>query len=275
MNRQQLTYLRVVALIMAGLVASLTIGNLFTIATKGISVTLPSEEEIQWSIDPLQKEILFRTSFSVRNQGAYDIRDIDITAQLVKNDKTRLFSYEKQDLVVLRGTNTTFDLLIPIDLDTISFVDWFSLIYKNTTLQLLLDIDALYMYGLVEFTANEAIDIPWSQPPLNISDNGTIQAGIQGLCTIFNITENNSIMSISDVFSLLSIPELYYSSGNGFVFNLTITSYSETLKNITCQIITPLLIVNGSFEFTASFLVGFEENTPVFRIQEVGIEYVA
>lgn len=275
MNRQQLTYLRVVALIMAGLVASLTIGNLFTIATKGISVTLPSEEEIQWSIDPLQKEILFRTSFSVRNQGAYDIRDIDITAQLVKNDKTRLFSYEKQDLVVLRGTNTTFDLLIPIDLDTISFVDWFSLIYKNTTLQLLLDIDALYMYGLVEFTANEAIDIPWSQPPLNLSDNRTIQTGIQGLCTLFNITQNKSITTVSDIFSLFSIPEFYYSSGNGFVFNLTITTYSETLKNITCQIITPLLIVSGAFEFTVSFLVGFEGNNPVFRIQEVGIEYVA
>jgi len=275
MNRQQLTYLRVVALIMAGLVATLTIGNLFTIATKAISVTLPTEDEIEWSIDPLQKEILFRTSFSVNNQGVYDIRDIDISAQLVKKDRTPLVSYEKQDLVVLRGTNTTFDLLIPIDLDTISFFDWFSLIYKNTTLQLLLDIDALYMFGLVEFTANEAIDIPWSQPPLNLSDNRTIQTGIQGLCTLFNITQNKSITTLSDIFSLFSIPEFYYSSGNGFVFNLTITTYSETLKNITCQIITPLLIVSGAFEFTVSFLVGFEGNNPVFRIQEVGIEYVA
>jgi len=139
---------------------------------------------------------------------------------------------------------------------------------------LLLDIDALYMFGLVEFTANEAIDIPWSQPPLNLSDNRTIQTGIQGLCTLFNITQNKSITTLSDIFSLFSIPEFYYSSGNGFVFNLTITTYSETLKNITCQIITPLLIVSGAFEFTASFLVGFEGNNPVFRVQEIGIEYV-
>jgi hypothetical protein len=130
------------------------------------------------------------------------------------------------------------------------------------------------MYGLVEFTANEAIDIPWSQPPLNLSDNRTIQAGIQGLCTLFNITKNVSIGSLSDIFSLFSLPEFFYSSGNGFVFNLTITSASETLKNITCQIITPLLIVNGAFEFTVSFLVGFEGNSPVFHIQEVSIEYV-
>lgn len=275
MNRQQLTYLRVVALIMAGLVASLTIGNLFTIATKGISVTLPNEDEIQWSIDPVQKEILFRTSFSVNNQGVYDIRDIDIKARLVKQDRTPLFSYEKDDLVVLRGTNTTFDLLVPIDLDEISFFDWFSLIYKNTTLQLLLDIDALYMYGLVEFTANEAIDIPWSQPPLNLSDNRTIQAGIHGLCTLFNLTQNHSITTISDIFSLLTLPEIFYSTGNGFVFNLTITSFSEGVKNVTCTIITPLLIIDGSFEFSVSFLVGFEGNTPIFRIQEVDIDYVA
>jgi hypothetical protein len=275
MNRQQLTYLRVVALIMAGLVASLTIGNLFTIATKGISVTLPKEDEIQWSIDPVEKEILFRTKFSIKNQGVYDIRDIDISAQLVNKDRTPLVTYEKQGLVVLRGTNTTFDLLIPIDLDTISFFDWFSLIYKNTTLQLLIDIDALYMYGLVEFTVNEAIDIPWSQPPLNLSDNRTIQAGIQGICTLFNITQNKSITSIADIFSLFSIPEINYATESGFMFNLTITAYSETLKNITCRIITPLLIIPGALEFTASFLVGFEGNNPVFRIQEMGIEYDA
>ena len=178
-------------------------------------------------------------------------------------------------MVVLRGTNTTFDLLIPIDLDTISFFDWFSLIYKNTTLQLLIDIDAQYMYGLVEFTVNEAIDIPWSQPPLNLSDNRTIQAGIQGICTLFNITQNKSITSLADIFSLFSIPEIYYATENGFMFNLTITTYSEGLKNITCRIITPLLIIPGALEFTASFLVGFEGNNPVFRIQEMGIEYDA
>jgi hypothetical protein len=74
---------------------------------------------------------------------------------------------------------------------------------------------------------------------------------------------------------LFSIPEFSYIAGNGFVFNLTITPFSETLKNITCRIIAPLLIVNGAFEFSASFLVGYEENTPVFCIQEVAIEYVA
>jgi hypothetical protein len=275
MNRQQLTYFRVVALIMAGLVASLTLGNLFTIATKGISVDLPTEEDIQWSIDPLKKEILFRTSFSVNNQGVYDISDIDISAQLVKSDHTPLFSYEKHNMVVMHGKNTTIDLLIPLDLDKISFFDWFSLIYKNTTLQLLLDIDALYMFGLVEFTADEVIDVPWAKPPLNLSDNKTIQAGVQGICTLLNISQNKSISSLADIFSLVSLPEISYASGNGFAFYLNISDYSATVKNITCRITVPLLVTNGGFEFSVSILVGIEGNTPVFRVQEVGIQYVA
>ena len=274
MNRQQLAYVRVVALFMAGVVALLTLGNLFTIVTKGISVYLPTEKDIHWSIDPLQKEILFRTTFTVKNEGFYDINDIDISAKLVKQDRTPLYSFQKQDLVVVHGTNTTFDLLIPFDLDKISFFNWFSLIYKNTTLKLLLNINALYMFGLIQFTADETIDIPWSSPPLNLSDNATVKAGIHGLCTLFKLTENTSISSISDLISLISLPQISYNSSNGFSFSLSISSYSETVKNITCQIVVPLLVVDGGFEFTASFLVGFEGNEPVFVVQGVGIEYV-
>lgn len=275
MNRQQLAYFRVVALIMAGLVASLTIGNLFTIATKGISVTLPSEDEIQWSVDPVQKEILFRTAFSVKNQGIYDISDIDISAQIVKEGKTTLFTYEKQDMVVLHGTNTTFDLLIPLDLDTISLFDWISLLYKNTTLQLVLDINAFYMYGLVEFTTNEAIDIPWSNPPLNLSTNATVQAGLDGLCTILNLSQNKSIVSISDIFSLFALPQISYLNENGFLFTLNISSYSETVKNVTCHLIAPLFVVNGAIEFMLSLIIGIEGNDPVFHVQEVTFQYVS
>ncbi len=274
MNRQQLAYFRVVALIMAGLVATLTIGNLFTIATKGISVTLPTEDEIHWSIDPVQKEVLFRTSFSVKNQGVYDISDIDISADLVKDDMTPLFSFKKQDMTVLRGSNTTFDLLIPLNLDTISFFDWFSLMYKNTTLQLLLDINALYMFGLIEFTANEAIDIPWSPPLRNLSDNSTVQAGVQSIFTLLNIAQNKSISSLSDIISLFSLQQISYTTENGFAFSLLISNYSETVKNITCHIIVPLLVTNGALAFTASLLMGIDEGGFLFRIQEIGIEYV-
>jgi hypothetical protein len=178
-------------------------------------------------------------------------------------------------MVVMHGKNTTIDLLIPLDLDKISFFDWFSLIYKNTTLQLLLDIDALYMFGLVEFTADEVIDVPWAKPPLNLSDNKTIQAGVQGICTLLNISQNKSISSLADIFSLVSLPEISYASGNGFAFYLNISDYSATVKNITCRITVPLLVTNGGFEFSVSILVGIEGNTPVFRVQEVGIQYVA
>jgi hypothetical protein len=274
MKRQQLTYFRVVALLLAGLVATLTICNLFTIATRGISVYLPTEDDIHWSIDPVQKEILFHTTFAVKNQGVYDISDIDISAQLVKEDNTPLISFEKQDMIVARGSNTTFDLFIPIDLDTISFLDWFSLIYKNSTLQLLLDINALYMFGLIEFTANEAIAVPWSSPIPALSDNTTVQTGIQGLYSLFNLAQNKSLSTLTDIISLMSLPQLSFATQNGFSFNLSILPYSEMVENITFHIIAPLFIINGSIEFTVSFLVGLESGSLLFEIQKMGVTYV-
>ena len=274
MNRQQLTYFRVVALTMAGLVATLAIGNLFTIATKGISVYLPTDQDIHWSIDPMKKEILFRTTFSVKNQGIYDIRDIGISARLVKDNTMSLFTFEKNDMVVLRGSNTTIDLLIPINLDTISIFDWFSLMYKKTTLQLILDVDALYMFGLIEFTANETIEVPWSPPLLNLSENSTVQQGIRGLWTLLTLAQNKSLDSFLDIISLFSLTNFNFSTRNGFSFSLTITPSSEFVKNITCQVITPIFVIDGSCKFTVSFLIGFEEGGFVFEIQEVSIQYV-
>ncbi|MBN1280564.1 MAG: hypothetical protein JXA00_02845 [Candidatus Thermoplasmatota archaeon] len=274
MNRQQLTYVRVVALMMAGLVATLTICNLFTIATKGISVHLPTEEDIHWSVDPTHKEILFHTTFSVNNQGAYDIKGIDISAQLVKDAGIPLITFEKHDMAVLRGSNTTFDLLIPINLDTVSVLDWFSIMYRNTTLQLLIDIDALYMFGLIEFTANEAMDVPWSPPLHNISTNTTVLEGLQGVSSLLCIAQNTSLASLSDILSLLLLPELSLTTENGFSFSLTLTPASDTMKNITCHIIAPLLITSCSFEFMASFLIGYEADSPVFIVQGVSINYV-
>jgi hypothetical protein len=275
MNRQQLTYVRVVALTMAGLVATLAIGNLFTIATKGISVCLPSEDDIHWSIDPMQKEILFRTTFSVKNHGVYDIRDIGVSARLVKDNTKSLFTFEKKDMVVLRGSNTTIDLLIPINLDTISLLDWFSLMYSKTTLQLVLDVDALYMFGLIEFTANETIEVPWSPPLFNFSENSTVQQGVKGLRTLLNLATNKSLDSFLDIVSLFALSDFNFTTGNGFSFSLTITSHSEFVKNITCQVITPLFVTNGSFEFIVSFLIGFEDTGFVFEIQEASVQYVA
>jgi hypothetical protein len=274
MNRQQLTYVRVVALLMAGMVAILALGNLFTVATKSISVNIPTEEDFHWSVDPMQEVLLFRTSFSVENQGAYDIKDIDISAHLVKDGRTTLVSFEKQDMVIVRGGNTTVDLLIPLDLTRISWFDWFGLMYQNSTLTLMLDINAKYMFGLIKFTADEAINVPWTPPLSNLFNSSTVRAGIDGLLTLLRITQSNSTVSLSDLFSLLSLPQISYASDNGFAFSLTISNYSETLTNITFHLAAPFLVVDSGFEFTVSVLVGLDGGRPVLKIQEVCLEYV-
>ena len=274
MNRQRLRYVRAFALIMSCVVATLTICNLFTIATKSIEVDIPTEEDISWSIDPQQKEILFRTSFSVKNHGTYDISDIDIAAKLVKDNDKILISFEKQDMVVLRGSNKTFDILISLDLDTISWFDWMSIMYKNTSLQLVLDIDASYMFGLVAFTVDEIIEIPWSSPVENLSENEMVKKGMNGVLSLLNIANNGSIPTLSDVFSLYTLPELNFTAENGFSFILNISDYSDTMKKITLSITTPLIVMDGKFMFNAEVIFGIEKGTPLFKVQEVGIQYV-
>jgi len=274
MNRQHLTYVRAFALVMSCVVATLTICNLFTIATKSIEVDIPTEEDISWSIDPQQKEILFRTSFAVKNHGTYDISDIDVAAKLVKDNDKSLISFEKQDMIVLRGSDKTFDLLISLDLDTISWFDWLSLMYKDTTLQLVLDIDASYMFGLVDFTVDEIIEIPWSPPIANLSENEMVKDGMNGVLNLLNIASNGSIPTMSDIFSLYTLPELNFTAENGFSFILNISDYSDAVKKITLSITTPLIVMDGKFVFNAEVLVGIEEGAPLFKVQEVAIQYV-
>jgi len=259
---------------MSCVVATLTICNLFTIATKSIEVDIPTEEDISWSIDPQQKEILFRTSFAVKNHGTYDISDIDVAAKLVKDNDKSLISFEKQDMIVLRGSDKTFDLLISLDLDTISWFDWLSLMYNDTTLQLVLDIDASYMFGLVDFTVDEIIEIPWSPPIANLSENEMVKDGMNGVLNLLNIASNGSIPTMSDIFSLYTLPELNFTAENGFSFIFNISDYSDAVKKITLSITTPLIVMDGKFVFNAEVLVGIEEGAPLFKVQEVAIQYV-
>ena len=80
MNKEQLVYVRLVAISLSCLVATLTLCNLLTVVTHGIEFEIPDQEGFTWAIDPVEKRVLFLTSFVVKNHGAYDINDIDINA---------------------------------------------------------------------------------------------------------------------------------------------------------------------------------------------------
>jgi hypothetical protein len=46
------------------------------------------------------------------------------------------------------------------------------------------------------------------------------------------------------------------------------------VKKITLSITTPLIVMDGKFVFNAEVLVGIEEGVPLFKVQEVAIQYV-
>ena len=277
MNRQQLSCVRAVALFMSFIVASLTIGNLLTVASHGIDVDIPEESDVNWSIDLENKEILFRTGFSVENNGAFDISDIDISADLVKDDTRSMISFLKEDMVVLRGSNKSFDILVSLDLNKISLIDWFTLLYQETTLKLLIDIDAKYMFNLIDFNVDEVIEIPWAPPIATIDENESLKTAISGISKLLNLVEHSSLQNftnISDIISILSIPSINYTSENGVTFQVQISNYTETIKQIDFRIVTPLLLMDGNFEMKSSILIGFNGISPVLNFEEVKMNYV-
>ena len=228
--------IRLIAIFFSIIVASLTLCNLFTVTTHAIDFELPKPEEMKITIDPVNKDLVLLGNFAVNNNGAYDINDIDINAKLLNENDLELMSYSQKDLAVLRGTNKDFDLIVSLDVDKVPLLDWFSLIYEDTTFKLLLDIDASYMYNLIDVTVDEAIEFPWISPLTNFTENKTALEGIE---TIISIASNNSIASQEEyekIMDLLAIESYYNSYKDIYEINIDVNSIDEKYKEIDTKI---------------------------------------
>jgi hypothetical protein len=188
-----------------------------------------------------------------------------------------MISFLKEDMVVLRGSNKTFDILVSLDLNKISLLDWFTLLYQETTLKLIIDIDAKYMFNLIDFNVDEVIEIPWSPPIGTINENESLKTAVSGISKLLNLVEHctlKNLTNISDIISILSIPSINYSSENGVAFQIQISNYTETIKKIDFRIVTPLLLMDGNIEMKSSVLIGFNGISPVLNFKEVTMNYV-
>jgi len=273
-KKEQLKYIRVTAILFSCLVASLTLCNMLTVVTHSIQVYIPDANEFTMSVDPVEKKLIFHTQFAVRNHGAYDIDDIDIHAKLLKEDNKELIVFSQNDLVVNRGSNRTFDVLINLDLDEVSLLDWFSLIYKNTVFKLVLSIDASYMFGLIDFTVDEVFEFPWTSPLYNITKDDEV---VNSLYTLIDAAENDDIKNpddMKDILSVFSLGDFEYESGGGYILKIKVEDSINNFKNVLCNIEVPFTDQNGklSFDFTIQF--GFENNLFSSTIMEVNINYV-
>jgi len=273
MKKEQLKTVRIVAIIFSCLVASLTICNLITVATHGINFELPKDEnDVKIAYDPVNNNLLFITDFKVNNQGTYDINDIDIKVELYNEDGVKLVDFSNKDLVVPRGCNKKFDVIISLDLDKISILEWLSLIYKDTYFRLLVDVDVAYMFNLIDVTVDEEIIFPLVSPLTSFVENNTM---IKTLFSLIESTVNES--SIDTVKELESVKKIlntsYYENTYKDIYKIEVNIFniSNFSKLISTKIETYLPKIDSTIDIEFDINIQYGDNEIFSKIEEVKV----
>jgi len=276
MNKENLKFVRIAAISLSIMLGTLTLCNLLTVMTHGIQLDIPDENEYSWAIDPVEMKFLFMSQFSVKNKGAYDIDDIDIRANIITDSGRELLRFQEENLAVSRGSTKSFDLLVEIGLDNIELENWLVLLYRDTTLNLMVDIDAEYMFGLIHMTVDEVLEYPWDAPLGHYTGQGEILPWMLALIDSYHVELDRNIwdMQRMAVEYLMAVEEFEYSD-DGYELSVMGSDADWGLRNLDCQITVPMVELSGSLEIDYSMDIGFEGQDVIVRIREVRIGYVS
>jgi len=276
MKGENLIYVRATAIILSCLVASLTLGNILTVITHGIDFEIPDENDFSWAIDPSEKRLLIMTGFTVNNHGAYDIDDIDISASVTNEEGGTLIDFSENDMSVSRGTDKRFDILIPIDLEELDITEWFSLLYENTVLNLALDIDVDYMFGLVHVTVDETLEYPWTAPLSEFDWDDDFLNGVSSLLKFSKLDHEIDLIEVekSLIEYMMTMESLEYSSDGGHHLWFNNTKISEEMNTLSCELLVPLGHLHGSLAIGFEVNAGIVDGAPWVELQEVNLSYV-
>lgn len=249
MNKMQLKKIRLIAIIFTVLIATLSLGNLYTVASRGIDFKIPEVDNVKMAYDPLNNDLIFLTDFKVKNHGAYGINNIDINAKLLNENNVKLVDFTKNDVVVPIGNDKLVDIAVALDLNKLTVLDWLKLTYKDSGFKLLIDIDASYMFNLIDVTVDEEIFIPWTSPTKMILENETI------INTLFLIVENSlnktSIVKPEYVSSVKDFIETGYYKNTYFeryVLEIIVKHISSFKKEVSTSLEVFLPKINSTLK---------------------------
>jgi len=274
MKKEQLKMVRIIAIIFSCLVASLTLCNLITVTTHGVNFELPeNEDDVKIAYDPLNNDLLFITDFQVKNQGTYDINDIDIKANLYNEKGNEIIDFIKNDLVVSRGSNKNFEIVVSLDLDKVSLSEWLSLIYKDTYFKLNVDVDATYMFHLIDVTVDEEIIFPWTSPLTKFIENNSI---IKDLISLIENSSAKKVINKSEDVDLVKklLKNRFYEETYKELYKLEFEVFN--ISNFSKKIITkiqaylPKIEVMLNLEFSID--IKYDKNVIFSEIKGVSID---
>jgi hypothetical protein len=186
---------RLVVIALNCLLASISLINLYTIATGAVRVDIPDEEDFAWTIDTRLEEANFLANFTVTNSGLYDITDLNIHA-IVKTEKGNLLvEYEQNDLSIPSRETKKFYISAVLPFERIDVEEWKSLMVNDSVFYLDVDIRANYLWGLGTFVVDDVLEYQWEAPLKNME--GKTDSEYVELLN-FLISENASLKAFAD-----------------------------------------------------------------------------
>jgi len=277
MNKEKLKLIRIAAMTLSLMLGSLTMCNLLTVMTHGIELEIPDEGQYTWAIDPVEMKIILMTQFSVKNHGVYDIENIDIEALIFTDQGKELLSFEEKDLAVSSGSDKSFDILLEISLNDIKLENWLSLLYMNTTLSLVVDIDADYMFWLIYVTVDETLNYPWTAPLSSYSPDYDIMPWILATLGYYSMELDQGIldMQLAAVEHLMEVDEFHYLSDDGYEIIVTGQDSEGGLRELDCAITVPVDSLSGDIQLGYNMTFGIVDEQPIINVQEVKVAYVS
>ncbi|UCE36253.1 MAG: hypothetical protein JSW00_12020 [Thermoplasmata archaeon] len=163
-KKEMVVRFRLVVIALNCLLATLSLINLYTIASGAVKVEIPEEDDFAWTIDTRSNEATFLTNFTVTNKGVYDIEDLDIHAKVRTEKDTMLIDYSQEDLIIPRGNVKKFDIVAVLPFERIDPDEWRSLMINDSVFYLDVDISAKYLWGLGTFVVDDTLEYPWDAP---------------------------------------------------------------------------------------------------------------
>lgn len=163
-NRVAVARFRILVMALNCLLATLSLANLYTIAAGAVEVEIPEEQDFAWSIDTKYEEANFLANFTVKNNGLYDITDLDIHAIIRSEKGTMLVDYSQEDLTIPSGHVKKFNIFAVMPFERIDLDEWRNLMYNDSVFYLDVDITAYYLWGLGKFVVDDTLEYPWEAP---------------------------------------------------------------------------------------------------------------
>jgi hypothetical protein len=197
-KKETVARFRMVIIALNCLLASLSLINLYTVASGAIKVDIPEENDFAWTIDTKTEEASFLADFTVENQGVYDINDLDIHATITTQEGTELIDYRQENLEIPSGQVKRFNIFAIMPFENVDMDELKSLMVNDSIFYLDVDITANYLWGLGKFVVDDTLKYDW-EAPFNNLGNQTDDTIVQLISYI--ISKNSDLDGLVDFVS--------------------------------------------------------------------------